>query len=99
MSFYTEKARKFVFYKKLRQHVGKFIRLNGLCYLRSLTEYQSIDNELALIVNTNKKDTDQHHDLYQIDETSTATAEVTIVFRGSLMHALIVDSQVEFVND
>ena len=98
-TFNTEKARKFVFYKKLRQHVGKFIRINGLCYLRALTEYQYIVDELALIVNTDKKDTEQHHDLYQINENSTASVEVTIVFRGSLMHALIVDSQVEFIND
>ena len=99
MSFSTGKARKFLFYKKLRQHVGKFIRLNGLCYLRDLTDYQSIDDELALVVNANKKDTDHQHDLYQIGETSTCTAEATIMFRGSLMHALVVDSQVEFVND
>jgi len=99
MNFNTEKVRKFVFYKKLRQHVGKLIRISGTCYFRESTEYQVVHDELALLLNTDKKDTDLQHDLYQVDETASGAADATIVFRGNLMQAWLVDSQVEFVND
>lgn len=98
MNFNTERVRKFVFYKKLKLHTGKLIRISGLCYFRASAEYQAVHDELALLVNTDKKGSDQHHDLYQVDK-ATEGADATIMFRGNLMQAWLVDSRVEFIND